>query len=129
MSITPTLSATLTRILQGPSGARTTLAIIVCAFATWFLVALWKHLIFVRNIKEEGKGKTDTGKSQEQQSYEGCFVSLGYHAINTDDDCYPREQNGHPCPFVIQSSIPGPTNYPRRNLFRTDHFVGESISE
>ena len=94
MSITPTLSATLTRILQGPSGARTTLAIIVCAFATWFLVALWKHLIFVRNIKEEGKGKTDTGKSQEQQSYEGCFVSLGYHAINTDDDAIHENRMG-----------------------------------
>ena len=72
MSITPTLSASLSRILQGPSGTRSALTITACVFATWFLVALWKHFIFAHNTKDEGEGKTDTG-SKEQQSYEGLF--------------------------------------------------------
>ena len=70
MSIT--LSVSLSRILQGPSGTRSALAITACVFGTWFLVTVWKHLIFARNTKDEGEGKIDTG-SKEQQSYEGMF--------------------------------------------------------
>jgi len=73
MSISPTLSASLSGILQGPSGARSTLTIIACVFSTWFLVALWKHVISVHNTKDEGEGKADTGSKEQQQSYEGPF--------------------------------------------------------